>query len=47
VAGGTMHGHSGLHRPGDWPDIVRVTGQVAELTAAMGAGHVIFEPVPG
>jgi inosose dehydratase len=47
VAGGTMHGHSGLHRPGDWPDIVRVTGQVAELTAAMGAGHVIFVPVPG
>ena len=25
VAAGTMHGHSGLHRAGDWPEIVRVT----------------------
>jgi inosose dehydratase len=47
VAGGTMHGHSGLHRAGDWPDIVRVTRQVAELTAAVGGEHVIFVPVPG
>ena len=47
VAGGTMHGHSGLHRAGDWPDIVRITRQVAELTAAVGGEHVIFVPVPG
>jgi inosose dehydratase len=47
VAGGTMGGHSGLHRAGDWPDIVRVTRQVAELTAAVGGKHVIFVPVPG
>jgi inosose dehydratase len=47
VAGGTMHGHSGLHRAGDWPDIVRVTRKVAELTAAVGGQHVIFVPVPG
>jgi inosose dehydratase len=47
VAGGTMHGHSGLHRAGDWPDIVRVTRQVAGLTAAVGGKHVIFVPVPG
>jgi inosose dehydratase len=47
VAGGTMHGHSGLHREGDWPDIVRVTRQVAALTAAVGGQHVIFVPVPG
>jgi inosose dehydratase len=47
VAGGTMHGHSGLHRAGDWPDIVRATSKVAELTAAVGAGHLVFVPVPG
>jgi inosose dehydratase len=47
VAGGTMHGHSGLHRPDDWPDIVRATRKVAELTAALGAGHLVFVPVPG
>ena len=47
VAGGTMHGHSGLHRAGDWPDIVRATSKVAELTAAVGARHLVFVPVPG
>ncbi len=47
VAGGTVHGFSGLHRPGDWPDIARITRQVAELTAAVGGRHVIFVPVPG
>ena len=47
VAGGTVHGFSGLHRPGDWPEIVRITRQVAELTAAVGGRHVIFVPVPG
>jgi len=47
VAGGTMHGHSGLHRPGDWPDIRRVTSTVAGLTAAAGGEHLVFVPVPG
>ncbi len=47
VAGGTVHGFSGLHRPGDWPDIVRITRQVSGLTAAVGGRHVIFVPVPG
>ena len=47
VAGGTVHGFSGLHRPGDWPDIARITRQVAELTAAVGGRHLIFVPVPG
>ena len=42
-----MHGFSGLHRPGDWPDIVAITQKVAALTAAVGGQHVIFVPVPG
>ena len=47
VAGGTMHGFSGLHRADDWPDILAQTRKVAELTAAVGAKHVVFVPVPG
>jgi inosose dehydratase len=47
VAGGTVHGFSGLHRPGDWPDITGITRRVSELTAAVGGRHVIFVPVPG
>jgi len=47
VAGGTVHGHSGLHRAGEWPDIAAATRKVAELTAAVGAKNVIFVPVPG
>lgn len=47
VAGGTMHGHSGLHKPGDFKTIAEVTGKVAKLTSAVGAKHVIFVPVPG
>src|SRR5437762_3762999 len=47
VAGGTMHGHSGLHRAADWPDILAATRRVAELTAAVGAEHLVFVPVPG
>ncbi len=47
VAGGTMHGHSGLHRSGDFPEILERTRAVAALTAAVGAGHVVFVPVPG
>ena len=47
VAGGTVHGFSGLHRPADWPDIAGLTRKVAGLTAAVGGQHVIFVPVPG
>src|SRR5450755_2313261 len=47
VTGGTVAGHSGLHRPGDFGSILAATRQVAGLTAAMGARHVIFVPVPG
>jgi inosose dehydratase len=47
VAGGTVHGHSGLHRAGDWPDIAAATRKVTELTVAVGARNVIFVPVPG
>jgi inosose dehydratase len=47
VAGGTMHGHSGLHRSGDLPDILSATRKAAELTAAMGATNLVFVPVPG
>ncbi len=47
VAGGTMHGHSGLHRADDWPAIVAAIRKVAELTAAVGAKNLIFVPVPG
>ena len=47
TAGGTMHGHSGLHRAAEWPDIVAATRKVAGLTAAVGAKNVIFVPVPG
>ena len=35
VAGGTMHGESGLHRAGDFPAIVAKTRKVAELTSAV------------
>jgi inosose dehydratase len=47
VAGGTMHGHSELHRAEEWPDILAATRKVAELTAAVGAKHLVFVPVPG
>jgi inosose dehydratase len=47
VAGGTMHGASGLHRLEDWQSIVDKTRKVCALTAAVGGRHVIFVPVPG
>ena len=47
VAGGTMHGLSGLHRADEYAAILDKTLKVAELTAAMGAEHLIFVPVPG
>ena len=47
VAGGTMHGHSGLHRAGDLAEILAATRKVAALTAALGAADLVFVPVPG
>ena len=47
VAGGTMHGRSGLHRSDDFEAIVAQTRKVAALTSALDAKHLIFVPVPG
>jgi inosose dehydratase len=47
VAGGTMHGLSGLHKAGDFEAIVARSRKVAELTRAVGADQLIFVPVPG
>jgi inosose dehydratase len=47
VAGGTMHGEPRLHAADDFPNIVAKTRKVAELTAALGAKHVVFVLVPG
>jgi inosose dehydratase len=47
VAGGTMHGLSGLHRPGDFEAIVAQSRKVATLTQALGSANLIFVPVPG
>jgi inosose dehydratase len=47
VAGGTMHGLSGLHRAGDFAAIVAQSRKVAELTSALGSKNLIFVPVPG
>ena len=47
VAGGTMHGLSGLHRPDDFDAIAAQTRRVAALTTATGGKHLIFVPVPG
>jgi len=47
VSGGTMHGHSGLHRAGDLPEILAHTREVAALTAAVGARDLVWVPVPG
>ena len=47
VAGGTMHGYSGLHRADEFDAIAGRTLEVAALTAALGGGHLVFVPVPG
>jgi inosose dehydratase len=47
VAGGTVAGFSGLHKPDEFDSVLAETRRVAELTAAMDAEHVIFVPVPG
>ena len=47
VSGGTMHGYSGLHRAGEFAEILSKTRPVAALTAALGAHDLVFVPVPG
>jgi inosose dehydratase len=47
VAGGTVAGFSGLHKADEFASVLAETRRVADLTAAMGARHVIFVPVPG
>ncbi|MDV6012588.1 TIM barrel protein [Haloechinothrix sp. LS1_15] len=42
VSGGTTFG--ALHRPEQWDEMLASTRQVAELTAAMGAHHLVFIP---
>jgi inosose dehydratase len=47
VAGGTVAGHSELYSAKAFDGILAGTRQVAELTAALGAKHLVFVPVPG
>lgn len=47
VSGGTIDGHSGLHRPGDFEKIAKRVREVGALTSAVGGKHVIFVPTPG
>jgi inosose dehydratase len=47
VAGGTVAGHSELYSADAFDGILAGTRQVAELTAALGAKHLVFVPVPG
>ncbi|QUH02318.1 TIM barrel protein [Saccharopolyspora erythraea] len=44
VSGGTTFG--ALHRPHEWEEMLATTRKVAELTAAVGAHHLVFIP-PG
>jgi inosose dehydratase len=47
ASAGTMHGFSGLHRAGDFAEILARTRLVAALTAGVGARDLVFVPVPG
>jgi len=47
VAAGTVAGHSALYDPAAFDSILAGTRKVAALTAALGAGHLVFVPVPG
>ncbi len=47
VAAGTVAGFSGLHKKDEFDSVLAETRRVAELTAALGAKHVVFVPVPG
>jgi inosose dehydratase len=42
VSGGTVFG--ALHRPDEWDAMLATTRKVAELTAAVGAHHLVFLP---
>lgn len=42
VSGGTVGG--ALHRPSEWDSVVSSARQVAELTVAVGAEHLVFLP---
>lgn len=42
VSGGTTFG--ALHRPQEWDEMLATTCKVAELTAAVGAHHLVFIP---
>jgi inosose dehydratase len=42
-----MHGFSGLHRAGEFAEILARTRLVAALTAGVGARDLVFVPVPG
>ena len=47
VSAGTVAGHSALHDPAAFDSILAGTREVAALTAALGAQHLVFVPVPG
>jgi inosose dehydratase len=47
VAAGTVAGHSALFDPAAFDSILAATRDVAALTAALGAKHLVFVPVPG
>ncbi|HEV7657657.1 MAG TPA: TIM barrel protein [Mycobacteriales bacterium] len=47
VAAGTVAGHSALYDPDAFASIEAATRDVAALTAALGAKHLVFVPVPG
>src|SRR3954469_7376555 len=47
VAAGTVAGHSALYDPAAFDSILAGTRDVAALTSALGAQHLVFVPVPG
>jgi inosose dehydratase len=47
VAAGTVGGHSALYDPAAYASILAGTRDVAALSAALGAKHLVFVPVPG
>jgi len=47
VAAGTVAGYSALYDPDAYDSILAGTREVAALTAALGARHLVFLPVPG
>ncbi|MDR7276223.1 sugar phosphate isomerase/epimerase family protein [Catenuloplanes atrovinosus] len=47
VCAGTVHGCGGLHRAGEFGDMLARTRRAAELAAGTGARDLVFVPVPG